>query len=132
MKSLKLQAEEILSAEKHVQDTKKAKVDREYKKHLQFLEKQFKEGFADYLNLLKKEGIQWKAEMQDRKYSHKGSFIEFTKKDKSVRMDFNSQCSYRYEFVIHDQEPSMARSTFGEWDKKGFILFLYNAFKEDN
>ena len=129
MESLKQQAEEILSAKKHIIDAKKEKEDEKYNFKINFLKVEFEECFAAYLPLLKKEGIKWNPDLQNRRHTHHGSFIEFTKGDKSAKMDFHNRHSYRYEYVPNN---SQGNSIYGKWDKEGFILFLYEGFKEDN
>jgi len=59
------------------------------------LNNDFKEGFNDVLDLLLEAGIAWKAGFQD---AGEG-YIEFTKDDKALKMDFSHAKSYRYCFV---------------------------------
>lgn len=127
METLKEKAEAILKAE----EDRKALLEEEERQKIigikQKLLSEFEIGFKDFLDLIKMEGINYKAQMQDDRYAHFGTYIEFFRGDKSVKMDFNSRNSYRYEFVKHNNDGRYGTMVYGEWSKDKFLVFLYRS-----
>lgn len=99
------------------------KIDAESKKALAFIQAQFELRFVDYLELLKNEGIEYSAKFHDNRYHHQGSFIEFKKGEKRLRMDFSNANSYRYECPSEGKYGTMV---YGQWDFDRFILFIHD------
>ncbi len=88
----------------------------------------FEEEFSEQLPLLMADGIGWSYHMNDKRYTHMGGYMLFCKDGKELRMDFNGQHSYRYEYVPYrpglSEHANYCTMVFARWPKDRFILFI--------
>lgn len=85
---------------------------------------EFEIGFANELEILKEESITWKPMMQDERYEHLGTYIQFKRKGKILNMDFSNRKSYRLEFVSHSHRPYGGTMVYGDWSKDRFLVWI--------
>lgn len=102
-----------------VEQKQKEKAEREAK--LKEILKEFEIGFAEQLPLLSEANITYSAHF-NTKYENDGTYIEFTRGDKSLKMDFSKRNLYRYEYTGKNRNDF--RMTYGNWPKDDFILFI--------
>ncbi len=145
MTTIEEMANEIRNKRNEIKQQEEDFINKQAEKYLSTLLEEFEIAFKDYLPLLEEAGITYKAELQDRRYKFKGSYIEFKKDDKILRMDFNDKNSYRYEYVDYDNSGiRRGNSVYGNWNQEDFIIFIdegllnkkelscYNAIDKDN
>ena len=119
-------AERIRLAKRIEDENNKEKIEREARETRQYLENEFREAFPNVLPLLKELGIEFRGGMQDDRYQHMGTFIEFIHGSRRLKMDFSNRGSYRYEFVEYNRSINghYGNSTYGKWKEDGLFLFL--------
>jgi len=91
--------------------------------------------FAHYLDKLKQAGIKWCAKFNDKNYPElSGGYIEFTRNNKTLKMDFINGSSYRYEYTGNRLKPNAqpGKMIFSNWETQDFILFIYNGLIKEN
>jgi len=110
---------------------KKAEFDAEYSKKCLELQEEFKTAFSEVLEMLADGEITFKAGWQDPRYDFMGRYIEFTHKNKSIRMDFRDANSYRYEYIPYRTDRNNATMCYGKWPIDDFILWISNKFFAD-
>jgi hypothetical protein len=99
------------------------KIVSERTKKEQAILESFKSTFYEYIPMIEEEGIEISAHFKSA-YEYQGSYIEFRKKDKILRMDYHDAITYRYEYT--DPHRMTCRSVLGTWPKEDLILFIYD------
>jgi hypothetical protein len=96
----------------------------ERKKKEEAILESFKSTFFDFIPMIEEEGIVISAHFKSA-YEHKGSFIQFQKVDRVLRMDYLNAIQYRYEYTNPDRD-TIGRSVFGTWPKADLVLYIYD------
>jgi hypothetical protein len=117
IEEIALKAKEKQAQDKAAQELRQ---EREKEEKLEKILQEFEKGFSKQLPLLEEAGITYSAQF---KPFNKGYCIHFEREHNSVKMDFVSATSYRYEFGESD---SYNKFFYGEWDKEDFLVYLYD------
>lgn len=121
MKTIAEKAAEIRKAQSEISEQESNQVKAQKDKALALLISEFEIGFADELPLLKSSGISYSAHYNSA-YEHEGSYIKFTLKDKTLKMDFSHRAAYRYEHTTPANP--YGGMVYANWEKDRFILFI--------
>lgn len=126
MTELEKRAQKIIDKKTRTKEATEQKLAAGMAKNLLQLKNEFIEGFGDVLDLLLAAGIGWEAKYQDPLYTFKGGYIEFTLKDKSLKMDFSSADSYRLCYVPYEESrKGVCPMVYSDWSKDAFIVWVY-------
>ena len=114
---LKERSEKAIAASQEIQSERSAKMG--------FLLEEFEKGFKEQLPMLADAGIKWNARYNSM-YDHEGAYIQFRLGEKTLKMDFGSATSYRYEYTGRVGSGTHGCMVYGDWPKDDFIIFIYN------
>lgn len=115
-------AEEIRKAKSAAKQEEEDVKNSEKQEKLSNLTMEFEEGFKEEIPLLKEAGIEYEACINPN--SSLDKYIKFTLGTKTLKMDFSSKTSYRYECPPTTREGRWGNKQYGKWPKEDFILWI--------
>lgn len=130
MTKLEEKAKEILAEKERTKAEIERRIAEETAKNKAFLKSEFEKAFASVLDMLVESGISYEPGMNDERYTHKGTFIEFRLGANALRMDFSNANSYRYCYTSYSSNMMEAKTVgqpmvYGQWEMDKFIVWIY-------
>ena len=122
--TLSERALEIKNTRQKAADSVAERIATERAKQEKAILESFKSTFNDYIPMIEEEGIEISAHFKSV-WEYKGSYIQFRKNDKILRMDYQNAMTYRYEYTKPDA--GAGRSVYGTWPKEDLVLFIYEG-----